>query len=118
MTTSHYRVSEIVLACLAIAWGLWLIAFGTYYTSPVLKVFREWDVPEWMMVLYPLQAGIFMIVLPRHYRRYCHAMMASFWLFIAFSIAETDYTLTAVPTYATYCVLHVIRFVLVNHAPQ
>lgn len=101
-----YRFQEIVLGILGILWGVWLVVFDTYTTSPVLMSLRLWHVPEWLMIVWPSLAGAMLLVLGRDFKWHIHLVMCCFWLFITVAIAETNITLTAVPIYATVGILH------------
>jgi hypothetical protein len=103
---SSYRFTEIVLGLLGIVWGIWLIAFNSYYASPVLAALHDWYIPEWLMILWPVLAGTVLLSLPYSFRRPVHLVMCAFWAFIAFAVAQTSVVLTAIPVYAVVGILH------------
>lgn len=106
------RFSESLLGALGVLWGIWLVVFHSYQVSPVLAALREWNIPEWLMVVWPMLAGTSLLVLPSIWRRPIHLVMCPFWLFVTMSIAETNIALTAVPVYATVGLLHAGLYVL------
>jgi hypothetical protein len=111
---SYLRYQEIVLGFLAILWAAWLVGFGTYSISPILLPFRMWNVPEWVMVAYPLSLGISILFFDFKLKRYFHLAMFLFWGFITFGVAFGNIKLTAVPVYATVALLHAGIYLLVK----
>lgn len=109
------RFQEIILGCLGIIWGFWLVIFHSYQLSPVLQALRDWQVPEFAMVLWPSLAGVCFLVLPHRHCRNIHLLMCAFWAFVAVAVSQTNLALTAIPVYATVAVLHGGSYILTNH---
>jgi hypothetical protein len=110
--SNSYRFTEALLGALGITWGIWLVAFHSYQLSPVLAALRDWHVPEYIMVWWPVLAGSGLLFLRPRHRRPLHLVMCAFWAFIAFAIAQTNLALTAIPVYAVVGILHGGSYVL------
>jgi len=110
--SSWYRFTEGLLGALGIAWGIWLVAFHSYQLSPVLAALRDWQIPEPVMVWWPVLAGSGLLFLRPRHRRLLHLVMCAFWAFIAFAIAQTNFALTAIPVYVVVGILHGGSYVL------
>lgn len=106
------RLQECILGVLGIIWGFWLVVFNSYRLNPVLAPLRAWQIPELVIVLWPALAGVCFIVLPHHHRRNIHLLMCAFWAFVAFTVAQTNMALTAIPVYGAVAILHGGSYVL------
>lgn len=105
-----------LLAAMGIEWAIWLIVFKSYQVSAVLAILREWQIPEWLMIVWPAIGGIGLLYLPKPWRRNMHMAMCSFWVFVAIAIAFNKISFTAVPVYATIGVIHAGLYGLVTDA--
>lgn len=107
-----HRIQEILLGMLAVVWGVWLLVFDSYNTSPVLAVLREWHIPEMLLIVLPPLLGLCLLFLSVAWKRHVHLFLSVFWIFIAAAVAVTNIALTAVPVYVTVAFIHAGSFLL------
>lgn len=108
------RLQECILGVLGMIWGFWLVIFHSYQLSPVLQALRDWQVPEYVMVMWPALAGACLLALPPRHRRNVHLVMCAFWAFVAVAVAQTNLALTAIPVYGAVAILHGGSYVLAD----
>lgn len=107
-----HRLQECILGSLGMIWGFWLVVFHSYQLSPVFETLRDWQIPEFLLVMCPAIAGACLLGLSHRHRRNVHLVMCAFWAFVAFAVAQTNLSLTAIPVYGAVAILHGGSYVL------